>query len=206
MSASRDVVVEIPHLRELPFFPPGVRVALSCAEDASNNSAPPPRRREILLRRGSRRRSGAASGATQSRAGRRSIREPFRIRARVVRGKRPGIPSAVVTCRLTAFVCAPDVIHARARAVTRSELRAFQRELQHSTATSEIPRSLQLYVLLRLQRSRHVSEADRRHPALTSVWNAFVRAEHRRMLNRLRHAVRRLEVRRKRLDVRGRNG
>ena len=196
MSASHDVV-EIPQLHQLPFFPPGVRVALSCAGDLSNDAAPLSRNREILLQHRRRRRSRTRSCATQSRTGRRRMRGPFRIRARIVRGQRPGIPSAspVVTCRLTAFVYPPDVIQTRARSVTRSELREFQRELQHSAATREIPRSLRLQVLLRMQRSNSLSAADRRHPALTSAWQAFVRAEHRRMLNRLRHAVRRLEER-----------
>ena len=179
MPTMHDVIVEMPDPRRLPLLPPGVRVAL-CWEKRSRAAV---RTQRIVLRR-----SGARNTAAHGWSGR-----PTRVvQARVLREHQPAV--AAVTCRLTAFVCGKEVIPTRVRSVTGRELKAFEKHLLRSGGAAS-SHGVRLHVLLRMMRSRRLTEAERRHPVLVSAWNACVRAERRRMLNRLRRAVRQLQSR-----------
>lgn len=178
MPLSRNVVVQFHRQIRLPFLRPDARIALTYVGTTANPRTSLIRRRpRVVTMHGRCRRRGN------------------RIRACLVHDRVPSRRAnrPVITCRLSVFVFGPDVVNQLARRVRLSELRAFRRALEQHSRRPILGRDLRLYVLLRLQRSRTLTAADRRHPSLTSAWNAFVRSEHRRMLKRLRHAVRRLE-------------
>jgi len=209
----RHVVIELDHHPRFPFFAPGAMVAF-VKSGARNPSAKNARRRtdsiEIPVRtrvinaplsecrrrhscrRGTCRRAAARCGARTLAAHNCPINE-LRIRGRVIsrRLERRGAP-VVVSCRLTAFVYPPDIVHNMFQRMTLRNLDQVRRQFLERAPDGHLRSDLRLYSLLSLQRSRVCISANRR-PILSRAWMAFVRSENRRMHRRLRSALQRLE-------------
>lgn len=174
----------------LPLFWPGERIALfPCAETSGTykpTGAP-------------RRRSASASRRRRPAAFRNSIAIGHvecgadRIQLRLIRRRSGGDPTAPVHCRLTGFLQSPDAVDRLARSLGRRELHAAQQTLIDGGPGRHLDRELRVQLLLSLHARRQLSAGERRHPLLVREWRKLVRHEHRRMLKRLRHAVRRLQ-------------
>lgn len=116
-----------------------------------------------------------------------------RIQLRLIGGAKCRSTSPFVRCRLTAFVYPQEAVDDLARALTVRELRVARLAIQRRSPDPQLGRDLRIYSLLRLQAGRALRACDRSHPQFMTAWRAVVRSEHRRMQNRIRHAVRRLQ-------------
>lgn len=189
MRHTQSLVIEWNDDVVFPVFPPGALIAVF--PEPIRTLA---RRRGRVAGRGGARRAGRNARARGRVVGR--IRAGARCYALHVvtsrQRRRPG-DAAVVTCRLTACVHPSAVPRTLARRITSRRIDAFLKDFRQRAPAPGVGRQLRLCVLLRLQVSRSATAADRRHPAVREAWQTWLRTERRRMLQRLRNAVRRLE-------------
>lgn len=195
-----QIVIELDASRRLPFFAPGARVEF-CDADRSNPHEfdERPRRASIEIPLTSRRvgsRRGLACRRREPPRGCEASTGALRIRGRVAdRGCASRRGDGTVSCRLTAFAYPPVIVERMVRGIVPAQLRKVRRDFFQRMSDRALKRDLQLYLLLRLRLSRRCGSDCREQLRETSAWATFVEVERRRMLRRLRGAVRRLGAR-----------
>lgn len=194
MPRSHSLIIELNNDVSLPLFPPGATIALT---PEPGFTAAPTRRAQNHRVPGGTGRIGPAPAHGRRLGCIRAGTRRYGLHIVPLRHGRRRSTAAVTTCCLTAFVQPAPHVRKLVRRTTARRIDAYLEQLRRCAPDADVGRQLQFCVLLQLQVSRSLTAADRRHPALQNAWQAWLRSERRRMLRRLRHAVRRLECRRR---------